>query len=337
MEQMNASLKYVILLFVTLLGCTDWDLERIDFPQISTGEAYNIEFLSASIDGEISGLTTGKAFDHGHVASRTNHNPSLEDHDVITHLGEHGNGKFTSQIVNLTFDSDYYVRAFGRFEGHQVYSDVIKFRTKNIRVSADTILGLPGPDVEIIGAVQGPSIVLSEEFILTLPVIDHGVVWSMTNDNPSTEGDQKISNGPLIEFGSFMVHLEGLPSSTNFYFKLFIELENGKVIYSPVHLFHTFPEPVGWIRKKDFPGSLRAAYYSFVQNNLVFIVAGENFIVTGENFSTRVFFNDIWVYNPESDTWTQMGSAPFSPRTGGHSYTVAGRTFVGGGIYWIPK
>lgn len=78
-----------------------------------------------------------------------------------------------------------------------------------------------------------------------------------------------------------------------------------------------------WTAKKPFPFTARADSYSFV-------IDGKGYIVGGDTFGdTGLFFNDVWEYDPNNDTWTQKKDAPFTARGDGSSEAVNGKGYVG--------
>ena len=193
-------IRYRILFFFLIVtACSDWNLDRVDFPQVQIGEAYEVGFITTSIDGIISGLVNEQATNHGHVVSSVSDLPSLADYEVITQLGVKSNGPFTSQLSGLILDTEYKVRAYVTSDEKTVYSEIVTFRTQSISVAPDTILGLPGPDIEISGRFQVPEVQISQDIILSVGIADHGIVWSEVNEDPTPVLDQVVSGGRLFD------------------------------------------------------------------------------------------------------------------------------------------
>ncbi len=76
-----------------------------------------------------------------------------------------------------------------------------------------------------------------------------------------------------------------------------------------------------WKQKSSLPGVGRWGAYKFVIGNFGFIGGGYN----------NASLNDLWQYNPATDTWTQKSNCPMATRTAG-SFSIAGYGYVVGGI-----
>jgi N-acetylneuraminic acid mutarotase len=64
-----------------------------------------------------------------------------------------------------------------------------------------------------------------------------------------------------------------------------------------------------WTKKADFPGGKRQGAAGFVINNKGYVCSGHSFISDG-NTVTHTWYNDLWKYNPSTDTWTQKADLP---------------------------
>jgi len=71
------------------------------------------------------------------------------------------------------------------------------------------------------------------------------------------------------------------------------------------------PTSDSWSRKADFAGGKRDGSASFTINNKGYISCGHNF---NENTKTHTYYNDLWQYNPTTDSWSQKAFLPSSDR-----------------------
>ena len=70
--------------------------------------------------------------------------------------------------------------------------------------------------------------------------------------------------------------------------------------------------------------SPRACAASFVVNGQAYVFAGRD--------STGKALNDLWRYDPESDTWTSLGATPLMPRVNATACAVDDKVYLGLGF-----
>jgi N-acetylneuraminic acid mutarotase len=83
-----------------------------------------------------------------------------------------------------------------------------------------------------------------------------------------------------------------------------------------------------WAQKANFPGASRNFAASFV-------VGGKFYVCTGtSNFNpgTTTSYNDLWEYNPTTNTWAQKASFPGGARYGATGFSANGKGYVTMGI-----
>ena len=78
-----------------------------------------------------------------------------------------------------------------------------------------------------------------------------------------------------------------------------------------------------WTQKNDFAGEGRFNEASFVANNKLFIVGGEN--------NKYKFINDSWVYNTSTDTWSLIGNFTGPSRGYPVSFTIGNNGYIATG------
>lgn len=100
--------------------------------------------------------------------------------------------------------------------------------------------------------------------------------------------------------------------------------------YNPWHNDWYEYDPVTdvWTQKTDFPGTARQAANAFVLNDQVYVGMGAATVGAG----TAIFFNDLYRYDPATDSWTQMASLPALPRASSYRFSSCELAFIVGGI-----
>lgn len=91
------------------------------------------------------------------------------------------------------------------------------------------------------------------------------------------------------------------------------------------HIWAYNPRSDSWNQVASLPTSAaRTGAFSFVLNGKAIIGAGDTYIN-----GNRVYFKDVWEYNPLTDTWIQKGDFTGGGRVGMSAQVVNGRAFVG--------
>ena len=83
-----------------------------------------------------------------------------------------------------------------------------------------------------------------------------------------------------------------------------------------------------WMQKASFPGTARQACNAFVLNDQVYVGMGASSVGNG----TSVFYNDLYRYDPPTDTWTQMTNLPASARASSYQFSTCDLAYLIGGI-----
>lgn len=79
-----------------------------------------------------------------------------------------------------------------------------------------------------------------------------------------------------------------------------------------------------WIHHANFPGTPRASASTFVIGDNAYLCCGR----TGEKHDT---LNEVWRYESQTDTWTQLDTFPGKPRVKALAVTINGKAYVGMG------
>lgn len=91
------------------------------------------------------------------------------------------------------------------------------------------------------------------------------------------------------------------------------------------------PTTNAWIQKMDYPGNGMYAATAFSINGKGYICLGGD--VTGNTNGT----NQLWEYEPTTDTWTQKANFPGTARYGASCFVIGDTAFVGTGSYTNPN
>jgi N-acetylneuraminic acid mutarotase len=82
-----------------------------------------------------------------------------------------------------------------------------------------------------------------------------------------------------------------------------------------------------WTQKSNFPGPFRIAATSFSLNNKGYVCFGDNAL----NGPEAEYFNDLWEYNPDTDSWIEKDTLPGSVRQYAFAFTIGNKAYVGNG------
>ncbi|UTW61308.1 hypothetical protein KFE98_14985 [bacterium SCSIO 12741] len=80
-----------------------------------------------------------------------------------------------------------------------------------------------------------------------------------------------------------------------------------------------------WEQKTDFPGGVRI-------NSIAFSIGDRGYVGGGGIITAVTAFDDLWEYNPWTDTWLKRADFPGTPRTQAVSFSMGGKGYVGMGF-----
>ncbi len=186
----------------------------ITLPTITTFDVYNISSTSATSGGNVTSEGYGTVSSRG-VCWSTNQNPSISDY----HSNDgNGIGTFTSNIIGLTGNTTYYVRAFATNEAGTAYGEQKTFTTE-AEYTLPTVITSNITTITSGTAVANGYVVTDGNSAVT----SRGVCWS-TSQNP-TISDNHTNDGTGT--GSFSSSLTGLTASTTYYVKAYATNDAG--------------------------------------------------------------------------------------------------------------
>jgi N-acetylneuraminic acid mutarotase len=81
-----------------------------------------------------------------------------------------------------------------------------------------------------------------------------------------------------------------------------------------------------WTTLNNLPATFnnRSGSFSFVIGNKAYVMGGVN--------GSGVCVNDLWEYNPATDSWTQKAGFPGGKRSAGTSFVIGSYAYIAGGI-----
>lgn len=109
----------------------------LSIPDVATGTATKITTSTATVDASLNNLGAGalSVTQHGHCWSSETTTPTIEG-DTKSSLGsKDSTGDYVSQLVSLSLNTSYYVRAYAINEIGIAYGEPYTFKTKNSAIS----------------------------------------------------------------------------------------------------------------------------------------------------------------------------------------------------------
>ena len=92
----------------------------------------------------------------------------------------------------------------------------------------------------------------------------------------------------------------------------------------------------GWTKKQDFPGSYRFNGTAFTYNGKLYYGFGEG-AHEPYNGANGQYYNDLWSYNPATNSWTSLGTTPLGKRSGAVAVTLNNKVYFGFGGATSPS
>jgi N-acetylneuraminic acid mutarotase len=104
------------------------------------------------------------------------------------------------------------------------------------------------------------------------------------------------------------------------------EHDGGAGIYDYFSDFYEYNETSNtWSSKATFPGQVRYGAFSFLINNVIYVVGGRS----EDNYSAWVYLKDMWAYDIATNTWTQKTSYPGNGSQAMGGFTLGQYGYVG--------
>ena len=215
------------------LSASDLQIINLLYPQkeklnVTTSVASSINHSSAVSGGSVSVDGAGTVTDKG-VCWSTSQNPTIDNNKISNGAGI---GSFTSNIVNLTQNTTYYVKAYAINSLDKVfYGNQVSFTTGQLSVA--TVTTTAATNITTTGATVGGNVTSDGYSTVT----EKGIVYSLSQ-NP-TSSDNKLNSGS-IGLGAFSINMNGLSANSTYYVRAYAKNSVGYGYGSQVS-FTTLP------------------------------------------------------------------------------------------------
>lgn len=360
--KMKTSL-YTILILTLFLVCDCSDLDRINFLEIKTLPVQDVTLVSANLSGEIKGIDTAPADQHGFVWSTEIETPTFVINEGKVELGLlESDGIFSASINDLKNNQTYFVRSFALSESEEHYGETITFTTNDIQLKTDSLVYDKRRTATVYGSLKGIN--------STTRINQIGLVWSATNQEPIIEGasaDAFMEIGEPSMDGVFSGEISDVENNTKYYYRTYAILDFGnEIIYGNTQTWDTDLVDI-WTRKNDMP--YEVAYgWGYVINGKGYITRNYNILeydFTLDEWNSKSSFNatipfdaasfsvgdNIYYitgrvdnvltanfirYNTVTDEWTVMPDFPGGPRFLGMAFSIGDTGYFGLGYSGDP-
>lgn len=256
------------------------------YPIVSTNSISNIAQSTATSGGNVT-YDGGTTITNKGVCWSTVAPPLLGDN--TTSEGS-GSGAYTSQITELSSNTNYFVRAYATNSVGTVYGAQFSFIT----------LGLPAISSELTTSITGTTAIGNGNitYLGNPNPSQYGVCWS-TNQNPTIAGS-KTEMGAAIATGAFQSQISGLTTNTLYYAKAYATNSQGTV-YGIQYSFRTLGPPT-------------------IETNQTTTIAGTNAVCNG---------TVINLGNPNPTQHGVCWSTGQNPTTSGNKTEMGANSFEG--------
>lgn len=133
-------------------------------------------------------------------------------------------------------------------------------------------------------------------------IMSHGFVYSHTP--MPTVGDSETVDLGTLEYAHFELKFDGttaIEPDKNYYVRAFSRIGE-KIYYSDEVQFHSLRG--SWKKRSPFPGSHRKFSIAFSVDDRVYVVGGISMELQK--------FNDVWCYDPVSNSWSEKNAFPLT-------------------------
>lgn len=202
-------------------------------PTVTTQAVTVITSTTATGNGNITNLGVPNPTQFG-VAWSTGHNPDVTLPTKTTQGAAAATGAFTSNIITLSPNTKYYVKAYATNVAGTSYGDEVSFTTNGIvpTVTTQAVTNITAASATGNGNITDLGIPNPTQY---------GVVWS-TATNPTIALLTKTAQGAISATGAFTSSITGLSPSTTYYVKAYATNSEG-TSYGTEEIFITSAVP----------------------------------------------------------------------------------------------
>ncbi|MBQ3595781.1 MAG: DUF1566 domain-containing protein [Bacteroidales bacterium] len=193
----------------------------MDLPKLTTKEIEDITETSATSGGEVVSDGGAPVIARG-ICWSTSQNPTIDDNDGMTTDGN-GTGTFTSDLVNLTANTTYYVRAYATNVMGTAYGEQRSFTTEEeeAELTPPTVITSEVIDITETTAVSGGNVTDDGGATVTA----RGICWSISQNPTLDDNDGMTTDGNGT--GTFTSDLTNLKERTTYYVRAYATNEKG--------------------------------------------------------------------------------------------------------------
>jgi hypothetical protein len=87
--------------------------------------------------------------------------------------------------------------------------------------------------------------------------------------------------------------------------------------------FSALPVFSQWTQRQTLPAMPRTFATGFTVSNTIYVMCGYD--------ANSTLFNDVWAYDPATDTWSQKGNFPGGNRSASTAFTIGNKAYMGTG------
>ena len=196
----------------------------IFLPSLSTFDVSQITEYSALCGGDISS-TGGAAIIERGICWSTSNNPTINDNHIIDNSGLN---TFSCTMMNLAYNTTYYVRAYAINDAGIAYGEQKSFSTPAPSITVTTS---QTSDISCHSATSGGNITAGNPYAVNA----RGVCWS-TSPNPTIANNHTVDGSGN---GSFTSNITGLQHSTTYHVRAYAIYYNNDTIYGEQQSFVT--------------------------------------------------------------------------------------------------
>ncbi|OJJ19682.1 hypothetical protein BKI52_19310 [marine bacterium AO1-C] len=287
----------LVALLWAFTGCQQNEDPQPENSAVSTSAPTNVDFTSATFSGNVTKLGTGGVTDHGFVWGETT-DPDLTAAGKQSLGAKAETGAFTHNATGLTAGKTYHVRAYVTDAQGTFYGQNQTFST----TSDPTIISF----IPTQGGQNDTLTITGTNFSTT------------TTDITVKVGSIAVTN--IVSSSATEIKAivpSGVTEGAN---KVTVTVKTQEVVSTTDFTY------LGglWTQKKTFAGVDRTTEtIFFTLNSKAYMGLGR----TELNVSTGL--DDLWEYDPTTDTWTQKANYPGGKRTAAVSFVIQDIAFVG--------